>query len=407
MVDTPGGFIHKPAAMTQPVLPLQTPALAFALLIIGTTLGIAGTDLVLPAIPDLPGALGSSQAMAQLVLAAFVAGGCIGLVLYGELGAHFDQRNLLVLSFVAYALISLACTLAPSLPVLVGLRFGQGLTGSAAAVFAPGMIRAMFSEARAVRAIGLMASVESLVPALAPVIGVWLLLAFGWKSSFNVTGGLSLVVAVLVGLLRHRLPAPDPTRGAGSYLRLAVSPVFLRYALSQAFTLGGLLIFVFGAPAMITRGLGGTLNDFIIMQVTGITLFIIGSNVAGRLADRFGAERMILFGTFLSASGLLALVTYGLIGGTDPLALAILFVPVNLGLGLRGPPGFFRAILASNGDDARGAALVLVAILMTTATGTAVAAPFVTLGIAPLAGIAATVSCGSLLCLLALPKLAD
>ena len=143
------------------------------------------------------------------------------------------------------------------------------------------------------------------------------------------------------------------------------------------------------------------------MQVTGITLFIIGSNVAGRLADRFGAERMILFGTFLSASGLLALVAYGLIGGTDPLALAILFVPVNLGLGLRGPPGFFRAILASNGDDARGAALVLVAILMTTATGTAVAAPFVTLGIAPLAGIAATVSCGSLLCLLALPKLAD
>ncbi|WP_373006154.1 hypothetical protein [Hyphomonas sp.] len=52
MVDTPGGFIHKPAAMAQPVPPHQTPALAFALLIIGTTLGIAGTDLVLPAIPD-------------------------------------------------------------------------------------------------------------------------------------------------------------------------------------------------------------------------------------------------------------------------------------------------------------------------------------------------------------------
>jgi MFS transporter, DHA1 family, multidrug resistance protein len=405
MVDTPGGFIHKPASMTTPPAPLSTPALAFALLIIGTTLGIAGTDLVLPAIPDLPDALGGSQAMAQLVLAAFVAGGCIGLVLYGELGARFDQRSLLVVSFVAYALISLACILAPSLPVLVSLRFGQGLTGSAAAVFAPGMIRAMFNEARAVRAIGLMGSVESLVPALAPVIGVWLLVAFGWKSSFILIGALSLGVAALVALLRHRLPAPDPTRGAGGYLRLATSPVFLRYALSQAFTLGGLLIFVFGAPAMITKGLGGTLNDFIIMQVTGIALFIIGSNLAGRLADRFGAERMILSGTCLSASGLLALAAYGLIGGTYPLALAILFAPVNLGLGLRGPPGFYRAIVAANGDDARGAALVLVAILSTTAIGTAVAAPFVILGIAPLAGIAAAVSCGSLLCLLALPKL--
>ncbi|KCZ89499.1 Permease,MFS [Hyphomonas johnsonii MHS-2] len=405
MVDTPDSFIHKPASMTQPAAPLSTPVLAFALLIIGTTLGIAGTDLVLPAVPGLPDTLGGSQAMAQLVLAAFVAGGCVGLVLYGELGAHFDQRNLLVLSFIAYAIISLACVLAPSLPVLVGLRFAQGLTGSAAAVFAPGMIRALFSEARAVHALGVMASVESLVPALAPVIGVWLLVAFGWKSSFILIGGLSCVVAALVAMLRHRLPPPDPTRGAGSYLRLATSPVFLRYALSQAFTLGGLLIFVFGAPAMITKGLDGTLNDFIIMQVTGITVFIIGSNVAGRLADRFGAEPMIVFGTWLSAAGLVALAAYGLVGGTHPLALAILFVPVNLGLGLRGPPGFFRAILAANGDDARGAALVLVAILSTTAAGTAVAAPFVTLGIAPLAAIAAAVSCGSALCLLALPKL--
>ncbi|WP_335591444.1 MFS transporter [Hyphomonas oceanitis] len=391
--------------MSQTPAPLSAPALAFALLILGTTLGIAGTDLILPAIPTLPETLGGSQAMAQLVLAAFVAGGCVGLILYGELGAHFDQRNLLVWSFMAYALISLGCILAHSLTVLVGLRFLQGLTGSAAAVFAPGMIRAMFSEARAVRALGFMGSVESLVPALAPVVGVWLLVAFGWKSSFIVIGVLSVVVAALVGVLRHRLPAPDPTRGAGGYLRLAVNPVFLRYALSQAFTLGGLLIFVFGAPAMITKGLGGTLNDFIIMQVAGIAVFIIASNLSGRLVDRFGAEPMIWFGTALSAAGVVSLLVYGLLGGSGPIALAILFAPVNAGLGFRGPPGFYRAIVASGGDDARGAALVLLAILMTTAIGTAAAAPFVTLGITPLAAIAAAVSCGSLLCLAVLPKL--
>jgi MFS transporter, DHA1 family, multidrug resistance protein len=394
-----------PAPMSQSPVPLSAPALAFALLILGTTLGIAGTDLILPAIPTLPDTLGGSQAVAQLVLAAFVAGGCVGLILYGELGAHFDQRNLLVWSFMAYALISLGCILAPSLTVLVGLRFLQGLTGSAAAVFAPGMIRAMFSEARAVRALGFMGSVESLVPALAPVVGVWLLVAFGWKSSFLLIGVLSLFVAALVGALRHRMPAPDPTRGAGGYLRLAVNPVFLRYALSQAFTLGGLLIFVFGAPAMITKGLGGTLNDFIIMQVAGIAIFIIGSNLAGRLADMFGVEPMIWFGTALSAAGMLSLLVYGLLGGNHPIALAILFAPVNAGLGFRGPPGFYRAIVAAGGDDARGAALVLLAILMTTALGTAAAAPFVTQGITPLAAIAAAISCGSLLCLAALPKL--
>jgi len=381
------------------------PSLAFALLLLGTTLGLAGTDLVLPAVPGLPDVLGGSAAMAQLVLAAFVAGGCAGLILFGELGARLDQRTLLVSSLVAYALVSLACALAPSLPSLVALRFLHGLSSSAAAVFAPGMIRAMFNEARAVRAIGLMGSIESIVPALAPVVGVWLLAAFGWNSSFYVIAGLSLAVAALIQAQRASLPVPPPTRGAGSYCRLLKNATYLRYALTQAFTLGGLLIFVFGAPAMMTKALGASLNAFIVMQVTGIIFFVIAANSASRLADMFGAERMILAGSVLSALGLLGLAVFGASGGTGTLVITALFVPVNLGLGLRGPLGFFRAILASNGDDARGAALMILAILATTAIGTAIAAPFVTAGIAPLALVAAGFSCLSVLLLLALPKL--
>ncbi len=384
---------------------VATPGIAFALIVLGTILGLAGTDLVLPAVPSLPDTLGGTQAMAQLVLAAFVAGGCIGLLAFGELGARIDQRSLLVGSLVAYALVSLACMIAPSLPVLVGLRFIQGLSGSAAAVFAPGMIRAMFPEDKAVGALGFMASIESLIPALAPVLGVWLLMAFGWKSSFLALGGLSLAVAASVALLRHRMPPPPSTRAPGSYARHLTNPVFLRYALSQAFTLGGLLIFVFGAPAMITKGMNGSLNDFIIMQVAGIAFFIIGSNLAGKLTQRFGPETMILFGSILSACGLISVLAFALLGGADPLVLAALFIPVNLGLGFRGPPGFFRAVIAARGDDARGSALVLVAILVTAAVGTALAAPVVTLGAAPLAAVAAAVSCASVLCLLALPKL--
>ncbi|MEO1965715.1 MFS transporter [Hyphomonas sp.] len=381
------------------------PSLAFALLLLGTTLGLAGTDLVLPAVPDLPEVLGGSAAMAQLVLAAFVAGGCLGLILFGELGARADQRRLLVGSLIAYALVSLACALAPSLPALVGLRFLHGLSGAAAAVFAPGMIRAMFSEAGAVRALGLMGSVESLVPALAPVAGVWLLAAFGWTSSFYLIAVLSLIVAVLVRALGSSLPVPPPTRSQGSYIRLLKNPTYMRYALSQACTLGGLLIFVFGAPAMMTKALGLSLNAFILMQVTGIAFFILASNVAGRLADMFGSERMILAGSAISALGLMALSIYGNAGGTDALVITALFVPVNLGLGLRGPPGFFHAILASDGDDARGAALVILFILSMTATGTAIAAPLVTAGLSPLAGVAASFSCISVILLVSLRPL--
>ena len=84
------------------------PALAFAFLITGTILGLAGTDLVLPAVPSLPGLLGGTPAQAQLVLATYTAGSALGLLVFGALGARFDQRHLLIGSLVAYGLMSLS-----------------------------------------------------------------------------------------------------------------------------------------------------------------------------------------------------------------------------------------------------------------------------------------------------------
>ena len=87
---------------------------------------------------------------------------------------------------------------------------------------------------------------------------------------------------------------------------------------------------------MMTRALGTDLTAFIVMQVTGIAFFIFASNIAGRLAEMFGPERMIFLGSALSALGLIALTAYGVSGGKETLIVAALFVPVNFGLGLRG-----------------------------------------------------------------------
>lgn len=380
---------------------------AFGLIVISTTIALAGTDLVLPAVPSLPEVLGGDAARAQLVLAAFVAGTAGGLMAFGSLGARFDQRHLLVGSLLAYAGLSALAAFATSLDELIALRLGQGFVGAAPAVFAPGMIRAVFDPAAAMRAIGVLGSIESIVPALAPVAGVWLLHGYGWQGSFVVLALVAAVAALALWGLRHRLPRVRTTRSDGSYLRLLRDPTYLRYALSHACTLGALLIFVFGAPTVITRSLGGTLGDFIVLQICGISFFIVAANVSGHLTGRFGTERIIHLGTWVSALGIGSLLIYGLTGGKDPRVLAALFVPLNLGLGLRGPAGFYQAVAASRGDDARGAALLVLAALGVTAIGTAVAAGFITEGLVPLAAIATGVSLLSLALLKALPAMED
>ena len=380
--------------------------LVCALLVSGTILGTAGTDLVLPAVPALPDALGGTEALAQLVLAAFAAGTACGLLLFGALGARVDQRTLLLGSLAAYAIASLVAALAPDLRVLVGLRFLQGLASAAPAVFAPGMIRALFDEQGALRAMGLLGSIESLTPAFAPVLGAWLLTFADWRASFVLLGVLSVGVVVAIALQRRRFPAQrDDARHVGWWTLLTHLP-YLRYALSQAGILGALLVFVFGAPAVIVGPLGGDLSDFVVMQVTGIATFIVAANLAGHIALRVGPEATIAAGSLLSCAGALALLTYAAFGGADPSMLPWLFVPMNMGLGLRGPPGFLRAIQAGQGDDARASALVILFVLGIAAGGTAVVAPFITVGLLPLTATAAALSVAGCLVLL-LPRLAE
>lgn len=218
---------------------------------------------------------------------------------------------------------------------------------------------------------------------------------------------LAAYVAGMSRLMPQTARRTQAGRAQGGYRRLIGDPVFLRYALSQAFVLGGLLTFVFGMPAVFVRALGGSVGDFIVMQITGIVAFMLAANLVGGLLPRFGAERVIGFGTLIAAAGAATMLLYGLAGGTDPMLIAALFVPVNAGLGLRGPPGFFRAVVAAQGDDARGSALVILKVLGVTAAGTAIAAPLIEQGLVPLAAIALALHVAAVLCLAFLPKLRE
>lgn len=365
--------------------------LLLALVVLSTTVGLAGTDLVLPAVPSLPGSLGGTVERSQLVLATFSFGSALGFACFGELGARLDSRWLLVGSLFGFAALSATAAATTALDSLITQRFFQGFFASAPAVFGPGIIRALLDERGALRAMGLLGSIESIVPALAPILGYWLLVTYNWQASFQLTAILASILGFCWLTVLRFVPSRRARGAEHGYRRLLRDREFMRFAGSQAFTLGGLLIFVFGAPAVITGVLNGSLSDFVTMQVLGITSFIIAANLADRLVDRFGSEQTILSGSLMSALGLLFIVGYALIDGSNPKVLWPLFLIVNLGLGVRGPPGFYRAIVASGDDDARGAALVMLFVLLTAAAGTAIAAPFISVGLLPLA----MVGCGA------------
>jgi MFS transporter, DHA1 family, multidrug resistance protein len=378
----------------------------FSLLMLCTVLSLAGTDLILPAVPALPAIFATSEATAQLVLASYVAGMAMGLLLFGALADRLTPRALVVSSLVVFAVASVACALSPDIWTLIALRFVQGTASAAAPVFGPAIIRQIFSEKAGVRAIGVLGSVESLVPALAPILGVFLLARFGWQSSFELVGGVAMVTAALIFVLG--LPQRPKGAGAnGSYRALLLDPVFMRYALSQAMTLAGLVVFVFGAPAVIVGTMGGTLHGFIAMQVCGVTGFIVAANLTSRFAERWGTERIIFLGTGMALASAVTILAYAFAGGSDSALLPALFLPMNIGLGLRGPLGFYHGIVASGANSARGSALIVFFILAATSLGTMVAAPLIDQGLWALGAVTCGIHALSIGLLLLLPKMPE
>jgi len=98
-----------------------------ALIIVGSIVGLAGTDLVLPAIPKLHENLHGSLSLAQLVLASFTAGTGLGLLTFGELGGKFSQYRLMLCGLLFYSLLSLIATWPSTMTELVIIRFFKGL----------------------------------------------------------------------------------------------------------------------------------------------------------------------------------------------------------------------------------------------------------------------------------------
>lgn len=379
----------------------SSPLAAFLVLVAGSVIALAATDLVLPAIPVLPEVLGGNVTLAQGVLSSFVAGFAVGLVVIGELGSRFNQRMLLTLLLLTFAIVSWLAAQSTSLLELNALRVLQGFAAAAPAVFAPGIVVRLYEERAAIRAMGVIGSIESLVPALAPVLGVWLLARYDWTISFELVGVIAIITAALAIRLMPDLRTTALTSFTEGYRFLLTSPDFMRQAVSHALSLGGLLTFVFGAPVVYTKFIGVGLEYFVGMQICGISFFITAANLSSRIAEAIGAQRLVFIGTALFAVSASAIALYGFAGGTNPFVIIALFVPMNLGFGLRGPTGFYLAMKHTEEEQSRGSATILLMCFGFTAIGNLLAAPTLTSGFFVLASIAAlfTIVATLLLCL--------
>ena len=131
----------------------------------------------------------------------------------GRLADVIGRRTLYRVGVTGFALMSLACALAPSLPLLLVAR---GLQGAMAALMIPASLAILLADTPAeqrTKSVALWSAAGALAAAVGPSLGGVLVHAFGWRSLFviNVPTGLALAAAagVLPRPVRAHTRLPD------------------------------------------------------------------------------------------------------------------------------------------------------------------------------------------------------
>lgn len=321
-----------------------------ALLTALTATGPVATSIYLPSLPAMAESLEAGIGTTQLTLTVFLIGFATAHLIYGPLADRYGRRPVLIAGLVLFTIAGAACALAPNVELLIAARLLQSVGACAGPVIGRAVVRDLFERDQMARVMAWIGTALALAPALAPVIGGYLQVWFGWRMNF---AAATLYGAVTVWLVWRRLAESLPQRRrhpaflsglVRDYLSLARSPRFMAYSALGGFGFAALFAFQTAAPIVVIDLIGVTPDAFGLLSLIGVAGYAGGSYAAGLLAFRVRNDPMVLSGVVVALAGALALAGLALAGYVS---LAAIYGPIfvyAVGMGLYLPAAVAGAI---------------------------------------------------------------
>jgi DHA1 family bicyclomycin/chloramphenicol resistance-like MFS transporter len=311
------------------------------ILILGalSAFGPLSMDMYLPGLPVLTRDLGASASTGQLTLTGCMLGIAAGQLLTGPLSDSLGRRRPLVAGLIGYIAASAACAFAPSIVVLIVLRFIQGTVGGAGVVIARAIVRDLFSGNAAARVFALLMAVMGVAPVFAPLVGGQALALTSWRGIFVILAviGVPLLIATLLWL-PETLP-PERRHGGGltatlrTFKRLIGDRSFMPPATSFALACGAMFAYIAGASFVLEDVYGVSPQLFSLVFAVNSAGLIAMSQLGGRIVGRVGAARLLRLGLFGVAFGSAGVLVVTLVhAGLFPLLIPLFVILAACGL---------------------------------------------------------------------------
>ncbi|WP_313443296.1 MFS transporter, partial [Novosphingobium sp.] len=223
-------------------------------------LEISSVPAILPTLEKL---LGADFRQLQWIMNAYTIGVTIVLMATGALADRFGRKRVFIVSVAAFGAASLACGIAQSVAVLIGVRFLQGLSGGAMLVCQIAILSHQFrTAAERGRAFGWWGIMSGIGLGFGPIIGGAIVVLWNWEWVFLVHVALAIVTLVLTfsGIQESRDPHATQLDIAG-IATLSIAVFALAFFITQGPAFG------FVSPVGLSI-MGASVAGFIAFVVT-------------------------------------------------------------------------------------------------------------------------------------------
>ena len=317
-------------------------------------------DVSLPGLPAIAATIHAPGGLMQWTLSAFVFATGAGQLVWGPFSDRYGRRPTVLIGLALFVASAFACAIVTDVGVLIALRFVQGIGACAGSVCAFAIVQDL-TLAPAVRASrqAMISSISSIGPLAAPIAGVAILTALGWRSLYAIPAALGAALLIVVIL---RLPETAPlTPGTPfeRYRRVLALPRTAGFTAMIFALFGGYFAMISGSPFALVAQLHLSTVAFAGAFALEAGSSLLGSFITSRLAFRFDSA------TLLRASLAIALaagVVNGITGNwfPSPAAFILTMSVYAFAFGIALPSAFSLA-LALAGPDAGVASGVLLA----------------------------------------------
>jgi DHA1 family bicyclomycin/chloramphenicol resistance-like MFS transporter len=285
-------------------------------------------DLSLPSFPDIARAFSVSEDVVEGTISLNFLGFCLSALLYGPLSDRFGRRPILILGTLLFLIGSISCSVAPSIEILLLSRFIQGLGAAGSFVVVFTMISDSFQGNQATKWIGLLNAILTATMAVAPILGGYLNLYFGWNSCYTF---VALITTIQLTLLVFYLPETRPGQKIrmkevmDDYRLLITSVRFLQSAMIPTLLAGGYMAFVSIIPFLYRDELQMPLSQFAWHQASIIASFSLTSYYANKIAAYFGEMRSVVAGSLIAVASTATLLILAIL---EPVPEVLLITPL-------------------------------------------------------------------------------